>query len=77
MKRMLTIAGAVAVSAALMYGTAYAAPSNYQNMPPSPYSARDGNGASQVLPYHYERGYVYGRWGNYVPRWVPVLNNPR
>jgi hypothetical protein len=72
---MLTIAGAVALSAALMYGTAHANPVDYRMGPPSPYAAQAG--ATQPLPWHYERGYVYGRWGNYVPRWVPVLNSTR
>jgi hypothetical protein len=82
MTRMLTIAGAVALSAAMMYGTAYAAhPIDYELSPPA--AAQYQMPTYPVGADALESGargqsaYTYDRWGDYVPVWAADRLSPQ
>jgi hypothetical protein len=75
MTRMLTTAGAVALAVMTVAGVAQANPSYPAIEEPPVFQAQ--NRPLQPAPWHYEWQYHYGKWGQYEPGWVPVLNSAR
>ncbi|MGH7040470.1 MAG: hypothetical protein ACREE1_20315 [Stellaceae bacterium] len=68
-------AGALAIAAVMVSGVARANPPYREIAAPSVRPAQLQ--PSQPAPWHYEWRYHYGKWGQYVPGWVPVLNSAR
>ncbi|HJU15036.1 MAG TPA: hypothetical protein VJ770_01090 [Stellaceae bacterium] len=75
MTRMLTAAGALALAAMTISGVAHANPPYREIVAPPTHWAQVS--LRQPASWHYEWRYHYGKWGQYVPGWVPVLDSAR
>jgi hypothetical protein len=75
MTRMLTVAGVFALGAVLMYGAAQASPAYYHQSAPGAAATGQASSPQPLADWHYEWRYQYGKWGEFMPGWVPVLNN--
>jgi hypothetical protein len=79
MTRMLTLAGSLSIAVITAGGAVHAAPFYNQaapfshTVPPQGLALQEEYG--RTVPWHYKWQYHYGKWGEYVPGWVPVLNN--